>query len=97
MAQAKDGRLHILGEMAKTISTPRPEFKEGVPQIKSTHIPKDKIGALIGPGGKNIKAIQEKYEVTIEITEEGQVNTLGVDAKVLDEVNALIDMQINGP
>jgi polyribonucleotide nucleotidyltransferase len=97
MAQAKEGRLHILGEMAKTISTPRPEFKEGVPQIKSTHIPKDKIGALIGPGGKNIKAIQENYGVTIEITEEGQVNTLGVDAKVLDEVNSLIDMQINGP
>jgi len=97
MAQAKDGRLHILGEMAKTISAPRPEFKEGVPQIKSTTIPKDKIGALIGPGGKNIKAIQENYGVTIEITEEGQVNTLGVDAKVLDEVNALIDMQITGP
>jgi polyribonucleotide nucleotidyltransferase len=97
MAQAKEGRLHILGEMAKTISTPRPEFKEGVPQIKSTTIPKDKIGALIGPGGKNIKAIQENFGVTIEITEEGQVNTLGVDAKVLDEVNNLIDMQINGP
>ena len=97
MAQAKEGRLHILGEMAKTISTPRPEFKEGVPQIKSTMIPKDKIGALIGPGGKNIKAIQEKYEVTIEITEEGQVNTLGVNPAVLDEVNTLIDMQINGP
>lgn len=97
MAQAKEGRLHILGEMAKTISAPRPEFKEGVPQIKSTMIPKDKIGALIGPGGKNIKAIQEKYEVTIEITEEGQVNTLGVNPAILDEVNALIDMQINGP
>jgi len=97
MAQAKEGRLHILGEMAKTISAARPEFKEGVPQIKSTNIPKDKIGALIGPGGKNIKAIQEEYNVSIEITEEGMVKTLGTDPLVLDEVNNLIDMQINGP
>ena len=97
MAQAKDGRLHILGEMAKTISAARPEFKEGVPQIKSTTIPKDKIGALIGPGGKNIKAIQEQFNVSIEITEEGVVKTLGIDPLVLDEVNNLIDMQINGP
>jgi polyribonucleotide nucleotidyltransferase len=63
MAQAKEGRLHILGEMAKTISTAREGFKEGVPQIKTLTIPKDKIGALIGPGGKNIKALQENYTV----------------------------------
>ncbi len=97
MAQAKEGRLHILGEMAKTISTTRPKFKDGVPQIKSTHIPKDKIGALIGPGGKNIKAIQEAHEVTIEITEEGEVKILGTDVAKLDEVITLVDMQINGP
>lgn len=97
MAQAKEGRLHILGEMAKTISSARPEFKEGVPQIKSTTIPKDKIGALIGPGGKNIKAIQEQFNVSIEITEEGVVKTLGTDPLILDEVNNLINMQINGP
>ena len=97
MAQAKDGRLHILGEMAKTISTARPEFKEGVPQIKSTTIPKDKIGALIGPGGKNIKAIQEEFSVSIEITEEGMVKVLSSDPLVLDEVINLIDMQITGP
>ena len=97
MSQAKDGRLHILTEMAKTISTERKEFKEGVPQIKMTSIEKDKIGALIGPGGKNIKAIQERYSVSIEITEEGQVKVLGTDVKVLDEVCELIDLQITGP
>jgi polyribonucleotide nucleotidyltransferase len=97
MSQAKDGRLHILSEMAKTISTERKEFKEGVPQIKMTSIDKDKIGALIGPGGKNIKAIQERYEVSIEITEEGLVKVLGTDVKVLDEVCDLIDLQITGP
>ena len=97
MAQAKEGRLHILGEMAKTISAPRPSFKDGVPTIKTTNIKPDKIGALIGPGGKNIKAIQEKYEVSIEITEEGLVKVLGTSAETLDVVTNLIDLQINGP
>ena len=97
MAQAKEGRLHILSEMAKTISTARPKFKDGVPTIKTTTIKPDKIGALIGPGGKNIKAIQEKYEVSIEITEEGTVKVLGTSSEVLDKVCNLIDMQISGP
>ena len=97
MSQAKEARLHILGEMAKTISTARPSFKDGVPTIKTTTIKPDKIGALIGPGGKNIKAIQEKYSVSIEITEEGLVKVLGVSAETLDTVCSLIDLQINGP
>lgn len=97
MAQAKEGRLHILNEMAKTISAPRPSFKDGVPTIETTQIAPDKIGALIGPGGKNIKAIQEKYDVSIEITEEGLVKVLGTSSEVLDTVCKLIDLQINGP
>ena len=97
MAQAKEGRLHILSEMAKTISSPRAEFKDGVPQILSTSIPKDKIGFLIGPGGKNIKAIQEEFKVNIEIEEDGTVKTFGTDVKVLEQVNSLINLQINGP
>jgi len=97
MSQAKAGRLHILGEMAKTISTARPSFKDGVPTIETTNIKPDKIGALIGPGGKNIKAIQEKYSVSIEITEEGLVKVLGTDANILKDVIALIDLQITGP
>jgi polyribonucleotide nucleotidyltransferase len=96
-AQAKDGRLHILEEMAKTVSSSREKFKAGVPTITSLNIDKDKIGALIGPGGKNIKAIQEKYEVSIDITEEGQVNIMSSNADVNDEVKTLVDMQINGP
>ena len=97
MDQAKEGRLHILGEMAKTISAPRPSFKDGVPTIQTLNIKPDKIGVLIGPGGKNIKAIQEKYDVSIEITEEGLVKVLGTSSEILDEVCMLIDLQINGP
>lgn len=97
LAQAKEGRLHILGEMAKTISTHRAVMKEGVPLIKKTKIETDKIGALIGPGGKNIKAIQEANSVSIEIEEDGTVKVLGTKPEVLDQVIALIDLQITGP
>lgn len=97
LAQAQEARLHILGEMAKTISTHRPSFKAGVPQIKSFKIAPDKIGALIGPGGKNIKALQENYKVTMDVAEDGTVKVLGVDVQKIDEVIALADMQLNGP
>lgn len=97
LAQAKEARLHILGEMAKTISTNRQGFKAGVPQIKSFKIAPDKIGALIGPGGKNIKALQENYKVTMDVAEDGTVKVLGVDVSKIDDVIALADMQLNGP
>jgi polyribonucleotide nucleotidyltransferase len=97
MAQAKEGRLHILNEMAKTLAQHRQTFKQGVPQIKMTKIAPDKIGALIGPGGKNIKAIQEGNKVSIEVEEDGTVKVLGSDVKVLDEVISLIELQLSGP
>ena len=95
--QAREGRLHILEEMAKTISTHREEFRDGVPRIKSFNIPVDKIGALIGPGGKNIKAVQEQFGVTLEVLEDGTVRVLGTDTDVISECIALCEMQINGP
>tara|TARA_R110000868_G_scaffold38661_4_gene135099 strand:+ start:11618 stop:13735 length:2118 start_codon:yes stop_codon:yes gene_type:complete len=97
MTQARDGRLHILGEMEKTISTHRAEFKDNVPRVKTTKIETDKIGMLIGPGGKNIKGLQETFKVTIEIAEDGTVKVLGEDAAAINECLSLIDMQINGP
>ncbi len=97
MTQAKEARLHILGEMAKTISAPKPSYKNGVPTIKTVQIATDKIGALIGPGGKNIKALQEDFDVNIEIDEDGTVKVLGVDAEKLSDCVMSIDMQINGP
>jgi polyribonucleotide nucleotidyltransferase len=83
--------------MAKTISTQREEFKDGVPRIATTQIPVDKIGALIGPGGKNIKKLQEDFDVSVEITEEGLVKVLGADKDVLNNCVSAIDLQINGP
>lgn len=67
--QAKEGRAHILGEMMKTMSEPREDFKPHVPRIESIVIDKDQIGAVIGPGGKIIQEIQAKTGTTISITE----------------------------
>jgi polyribonucleotide nucleotidyltransferase len=97
IGQAYKGRMHILGEMEKTLKASREGFKPGVPTILTVQIPTDKIGALIGPGGKNIKKLQEDYKVTIEITEEGLVKVLGTDMDVLKNCTTAIDLQINGP
>jgi len=71
--QARDGRMHILNEMLKTIDKPREDYKEHAPRIISFIVPKDTIGAIIGPGGKIIQEIQEQTntEVVIEEVEKG--------------------------
>lgn len=69
LAQAKEGREHILNEMLKTISEPREDFKPHVPRIEKVIIPKDMIGAIIGPGGKIVQEIQEVTKTVITIEE----------------------------
>ena len=70
LEQARQGRLHILDEMAKTISEPRADYKEIVPRIEKIFIPKDFIGAVIGPGGKVIQELQKTTNTVITITED---------------------------
>ncbi|WPU90952.1 polyribonucleotide nucleotidyltransferase [Mucilaginibacter sabulilitoris] len=67
--QAKDGRLHILGEMAKTITQPREDYKPHAPRIVTIKIDKEFIGAVIGPGGKIIQEMQRETGATISIEE----------------------------
>jgi polyribonucleotide nucleotidyltransferase len=89
--QAKKGRLHILGIMEETIAEPRPELKPHAPRIEMLTIPKDMIGALIGPGGKVIQEIQRVTGATIiveEIDGHGDVNIFGENAEV---INAALD------
>jgi polyribonucleotide nucleotidyltransferase len=69
LLQAKEGRLHILNKMLEIIPESRAEFKPNVPRIEVIEIPKDMIGAVIGPGGKIIQAIQEETETVIVIEE----------------------------
>ena len=73
--QAKAGRMHILGEMNKTIDKPAENYKPNAPRIIQLTIPKDMIGAVIGPGGKIIQAIQEETGTTIVLEE---VDNMGV-------------------
>ncbi len=82
LLQARDGRLHILGEMMKTISEPKPTLKDNAPKIVTVTIPKEFIGAIIGPGGKVIQGLQAETETVITIEEVGNtgvVNISGVD------------------
>jgi polyribonucleotide nucleotidyltransferase len=73
LQQAKVARKHIMGKMLDVISEPRPELKPHVPRITTVQIPVDKIGAVIGPGGKVIRSIQEETGATIDIGEDGTV------------------------
>ncbi|HZH70951.1 MAG TPA: polyribonucleotide nucleotidyltransferase [Mariniphaga sp.] len=75
LQQAKEGRLHILSKMLEVIPEPRAEYKPNVPRIEVIEIPKDMIGAVIGPGGKIIQAIQEETDTVIVIEE---VENLGL-------------------
>jgi len=81
LEQAKRGRMHILGIMNKTISKPSEQVSKYAPRIETLKIAVDKIGALIGPGGKNIKAISEQYHVTINTENDGTVTIYGKDSK----------------
>jgi polyribonucleotide nucleotidyltransferase len=84
--QAKAGRLHILDIMSQTIAEPRPELKPHAPRIEMLTIPKELIGALIGPGGKVIQEIQRVTGATIiveEIDGHGDVNIFGDNAEVI--------------
>lgn len=87
LMQAKAGREHILGEMLKTLSAPRPELKPHVPRIEQLIIPKEFIGAVIGPGGKIIQGMQEDTGAVITIDEEdgvGKVQVSGSSKAVID-------------
>ena len=80
LAQAKEGRMHILGEMAKAISTPRAEMSEFAPRIIAIKIHPDKIRDVIGKGGATIRAITEETGTTIDIEDDGTVKIASVDA-----------------
>lgn len=86
--QAKEGRLHILGKILETISAPNDHFKPNAPKLVSLEIPKDFIGAVIGPGGKIIQQLQKDTDTVITIEESndvGKVEISGVDQTKIDE------------
>ncbi len=93
LEQARKGRLHILGEMAKTITVPREDYKDHVPRIEKVIIDKEFIGAIIGPGGKIIQEMQRETNTTIVIEEKGDkgiIDIVSANKEAIEEVKARI-------
>jgi len=81
LEQARAGRMHILGEMAKTLSTTRADMSLFAPRIITIKIPVDKIRDVIGPGGKMIRSIIERTGVKIDVEDDGRVNVASADGE----------------
>lgn len=91
LMQAKDAREHIMGEIMKTLSEPRKEMKPQVPRIVAIEIPKEFIGAVIGPGGKIIQQLQEDTGSTITIDEVDGVGKVQVSAPNKESIDAALN------
>ena len=101
--QAKEGRLHILDKIEETIPAPREDYKPHVPRIVTMLIPKELIGAVIGPGGKVIQGIQEASGATVsidEIPEGGYIEVAAANKpsidKALEMINAIVELPEEG-
>ncbi|HTJ80538.1 MAG TPA: polyribonucleotide nucleotidyltransferase, partial [Polyangiaceae bacterium] len=93
LAQARDGRLHILGKMAETLPASRPELSKYAPRITTIKVKPDQIRLIIGPGGKTIKGIVDQTGVAIDVEDDGTVNVASSDSdavkKALDIIKGL--------
>ncbi len=90
MSQARDGRIHILDEMAKTIEATRDDLSEHAPRITSIQINPDKIRDIIGPGGKVIRGMQERTNTTINVDDTGKVSVAAKSKEEGDKALAMI-------
>ncbi len=103
LLQARDGRMHILDKIQEAIAEPREDYKPHVPRIVTMTIPKDLIGAVIGPGGKIIQGIQEASGATVSIDEIDNAGYIEVAAnnreamdKALELINAIVELPEEG-
>jgi polyribonucleotide nucleotidyltransferase len=90
LEQARQGRMHILGEMAKTISESRKAMSTFAPRIVTLRIPVDKIRDVIGPGGKTIRSIIERTGVKIDVEDDGRVNVASADGESAQKAIGII-------
>lgn len=91
LKQAKEGRIHILNEMKKVISEPKPELSPYAPKIEKMIINPDKIRDVIGPGGKMINKIIDETGVKIDIEQTGEVFIVGVESEMINKAKAMIE------
>jgi len=90
LAQAREGRLHILDEMGKTLDAPRAELSDNAPRITTVQIKSDKIRDIIGPGGKTIRGMQDKTGTQISVDDSGKVQVAATDQASADAALAMI-------
>lgn len=90
LAQAREGRIHILGVMAETLDAPRSDISRYAPRLQTLKIPVDMIGSLIGPGGKNIRQLVKDSGAEINIEDDGTVTVAAVQKESADKAIAAI-------
>ncbi len=90
LAQAKDGRLHILGEMAKACSAPKPDLSQYAPRIVTLMISPEKIGDLIGPKGKTIRGIQDETGAELSVDDSGMVTIAAVGGEAMERAKQMV-------
>ena len=92
LEQARNARFEILDHMEQTISSPRIELRDGAPRMTTIMVPKDKIGMVIGPGGANVRGIQEEFGVSVNIEDDGSVTIGGTEKEKVDGAISSIRM-----
>jgi polyribonucleotide nucleotidyltransferase len=97
LAQARTARLAVLDKMMEVLPVPRPDLKPHTPRITVVHIPVDKIGAVIGPGGKMIRSIQEETGAKIDIGEDGSVFIASSDGESARKARELVESLTETP
>jgi polyribonucleotide nucleotidyltransferase len=97
LEQARQGRSFIIKAMTEAIAEPRSEVNENAPRMLQLTIPIDKIGELIGPGGKNIRGLIEKYDVEIDVENDGRVFVFGRDSEKVKAVQGDIERIAKDP
>ncbi|MEJ2542520.1 MAG: polyribonucleotide nucleotidyltransferase [Calditrichaceae bacterium] len=95
--QAREGRVFILSKMSEAIDAPKPEISRWAPRIIEWYVPIDKIGGIIGPGGKTIRSIIEKTGVVIDIDDDGKVTIASPDVNAVEEAEAIVKGMIEEP
>jgi polyribonucleotide nucleotidyltransferase len=91
LAQARLGRLHILDRMQEAIDAPRAELSQYAPRIITIHVDPDKIGKIIGPGGKTIRRIQEECDVDVDIEDDGTVYIAAIEGPAAERAIEMIE------
>lgn len=97
LAQAREGRLHILDGMDNVLSAPRKELPQSVPKMSRFSIPAESIGKVIGPGGKQIRAVIEDFDlVNMDVAEDGSIQLTSMDADKLSEAQTFVEALVAG-